>query len=61
MAAGRFFSDEFSTDMTESLVLNEAAVRAMGISSPIGKKITIGRQTYVCNWNNKGFSSDFPS
>ena len=32
MAAGRFFSDEFSTDRTEALVLNEAAVRAMGIS-----------------------------
>jgi len=47
MSAGRFFSDEFSTDRTEALVLNEAAVRAMGISSPIGKKITIGRQTYV--------------
>jgi len=47
MAAGRFFSDEFSTDITESLVLNEAAVRAMGISSPIGEKITIGRQTYL--------------
>jgi ABC-type antimicrobial peptide transport system permease subunit len=47
MAAGRFFSEEFSTDMTESLVLNEAAVRAMGRSSPIGEKITIGRQTYV--------------
>jgi hypothetical protein len=47
MAAGRFFSDEFSTDMTESLVLNEAAVRAMGISSPVGKKITIGSRTYI--------------
>jgi len=47
MTAGRFFSDEFSTDMTESLVLNEAAVRAMGISSPVGKKITIGSRTYI--------------
>jgi ABC-type antimicrobial peptide transport system permease subunit len=46
MSSGRFFSDEFSTDRTEALVLNEAAVRAMGISSPIGKKITIGNRTY---------------
>ena len=55
MAAGRFFSDEFSTDRTESLVLNEAAVRAMGIYSPIGKKVTIGRQTY----NIIGIIKDF--
>jgi ABC-type antimicrobial peptide transport system permease subunit len=46
MGAGRFFSDEFPSDRTEALVLNEAAVRAMGIYSPIGKRVIIGRQTY---------------
>jgi len=55
MDAGRFFSDEFPTDRTESLVLNEAAVRAMGISSPIGKKLTIEGQTY----NVIGIIKDF--
>jgi ABC-type antimicrobial peptide transport system permease subunit len=47
MAEGRFFSDEFSTDRREALVLNETAVRAMGIISPLGKKMTIGDQTYT--------------
>jgi len=47
MAEGRFFSDEISTDRTEALVLNETAVRAMNIGSPLGKKMTIGRQTYT--------------
>ena len=46
MASGRFFSDEFPTDRREAVVLNETAVRAMGISSPVGKKMTIGRRTY---------------
>ena len=46
MAAGRFFSDEFTSDRTEALVLNEAAVRAMGMYSPIGKRVIIGQQTY---------------
>jgi len=55
MALGRFYTDEFSTDRTEALVLNEAAVRAMGISSPLGKKVTIGRQTY----NVIGIIKDF--
>jgi putative ABC transport system permease protein len=47
MAEGRFFSDEFSTDRTEALVLNETAVRAMGITCPLSKKMTIERQTYT--------------
>ena len=55
MAAGRFFSDEFPSDRTEALVLNEAAVRAMGIYSPLGKKVTIGEKTY----NVIGIIKDF--
>ena len=34
---GRFFSTEFSTDATEAWVINEAAVREMGMDSPVGK------------------------
>ena len=37
MAQGRFFSKEFPTD-NKSFVLNEAAIKAMGIESPIGKR-----------------------
>lgn len=36
MAEGRFFSEEFSTD-DQVFVLNEAAVEAMGMESPVGK------------------------
>jgi len=38
MVAGRSFSDAYSTDST-AIVLNEAAVRAMGLTNPIGKEI----------------------
>lgn len=37
MAAGRFFSPEHQTD-NQAVVLNEAAVRAMGLESPVGKR-----------------------
>ena len=37
MAQGRFFSEELSTDAREGVVLNEAAVQALGIADPIGK------------------------
>lgn len=46
LAEGRFFSSELPTDATESLVLNETAVREMGMTSPLGKKVTIGGETY---------------
>jgi ABC-type antimicrobial peptide transport system permease subunit len=36
MKEGRFFSKEFSTD-ENALVINEAAVRALGMKDPIGK------------------------
>lgn len=38
MAEGRFFSEAFSTDAQEGIVLNEAAIKAMGMESPIGKR-----------------------
>ena len=38
--AGRSFSKAFSTDSRHYL-LNEAAVKAMGLESPIGKQITV--------------------
>lgn len=41
MAAGRFFSREFATDASQALVLNETAVRAMGMTDPVGQKIVV--------------------
>ena len=38
MAEGRFFSREFPSDPKDSMVVNEAAVRAMNMDSPVGKK-----------------------
>ena len=38
MAEGRFFSEEFSSDREDSMVVNESAVRIMNMDSPIGKK-----------------------
>lgn len=55
MSEGRFFSFDFPTDRTESLVLNETAARAMGMNSAIGKRVKIGEQ----NYNVIGVVNDF--
>ncbi|WP_353718506.1 ABC transporter permease [Dyadobacter sp. 676] len=41
MIAGRSFSKDFGSD-TASVVLNETAIRRMGITDPVGKQIMIG-------------------
>ncbi len=46
MHEGRFYSDHFPTDKTSAFVLNQAAVEAMGLQSPIGQEITL--------WGRKG-------
>ena len=40
MAQGRFFSKEYSTDVAEAFVVNEAALKAMGIKNPINKNMS---------------------
>ena len=39
---GRNFSRDYRTDPTEAVILNEAAVRALGWSDPIGKQFRMG-------------------
>jgi ABC-type antimicrobial peptide transport system permease subunit len=39
MAEGRFYSREFSTD-TSNFVVNETAVKMMGLTAPIGKRLS---------------------
>ncbi len=39
MAEGRFFSKDFLADNKGAVVINEAAVRAMGMEDPIGKRL----------------------
>ena len=38
MAEGRFLSREFPSDRADGMVVNEAAVKAMNMDSPVGKK-----------------------
>jgi len=44
MAAGRSFSKAFTTDAAEGFIVNEAAVKAMGLESAVGKKFSLGDQ-----------------
>jgi putative ABC transport system permease protein len=46
MVDGRFFSDEFPEDQTESAVINETALKTMGLNSPIGKRLTIWNRNF---------------
>ncbi|MFC2146121.1 ABC transporter permease [Acidobacteriota bacterium] len=41
---GRDFSREHPVDATEAFVVNESAVRFMGMGDPIGKRITLSRR-----------------
>ncbi|MFQ6104843.1 MAG: ABC transporter permease [Candidatus Glassbacteria bacterium] len=41
LVAGRNFSREIASDTTESVIINETAVRAFGWDDPIGKTITM--------------------
>ncbi|RKX26602.1 MAG: hypothetical protein DRP45_03125 [Candidatus Zixiibacteriota bacterium] len=40
MAQGRFYSEEYATDASDGIVLNEEAVQLMGIDDPIGKRFS---------------------
>jgi ABC-type antimicrobial peptide transport system, permease component len=39
LVEGRYFSKEFGSDLTQSRILNETAVRKLGIVNPVGQKI----------------------
>ena len=41
MAEGRFFSKDFPGDLGQAWVINEAAVKAMGMVRPLGQKISM--------------------
>ena len=55
---GRDFSEEYPTDATESYMVNESAVRFMGIMDPLGKRVSLaGREGRIIgvvkNFNHK--------
>jgi putative ABC transport system permease protein len=39
LVQGRFFSKNFSNDSTQSILLNESAVKVIGLKNTIGKKV----------------------
>jgi len=41
IAQGRDFSEDYPTDATEAYIVNESAVRFMGMTDPIGKRVTL--------------------
>ena len=43
---GRSFSKEFPTDATEGIMVNEESVKAMGMESPIGKRLSLGDNNF---------------
>ncbi|HUW91642.1 MAG TPA: ABC transporter permease [Bacteroidales bacterium] len=58
---GREFSQDFGSDLKQSVMLNETAVKELGITDPIGK--LIGNQTIigiVKNFNLHSIHSDIP-
>jgi len=58
---GRDFSRDFSSDLTQSTILNEMAVKELGIVDPVGKKL--GGSTIigiVKDFNLHSFHTDIP-
>lgn len=51
MASGRSFSKNYSMDKTDAVIVNEAAVAAMGMQDPIGKWFALEGDT---DWGMKG-------
>jgi putative ABC transport system permease protein len=45
LVEGRYFSKEFGSDLTRSLIINETAVKKLGIVNPVGQKF--GSRTII--------------
>ena len=61
LTEGRYFSTDYGSDLANSCILNEMAVKALGIKDPIGKKIN--NQTIVGVVNDfhlHSFRSEIP-
>jgi len=46
MLEGRFFSDDYPSDVAESAVINETAKKTMDLRSPIGKRLTVWKRDF---------------
>ena len=59
IAEGRFYSKEFSSD-SSAIVLNEAAVKQLGLKKPIGEKLySIIRDNKIATYTIIGVVKDF--
>jgi putative ABC transport system permease protein len=47
MAAGRNFSDDVATDLRGAMIVNEALVRQMGWTNPLGKRMGLRGRTVI--------------
>jgi putative ABC transport system permease protein len=47
MAQGRFYLNEYASDSTEAVVVNEKALQIMGMDDPIGKRLTWSGRDYT--------------
>lgn len=57
---GRYFSEEFGSDLTQSVILNESAVRQLGIPDPVGKSIGLTIIGVVKDFNLHSIHTDIP-
>jgi putative ABC transport system permease protein len=46
MADGRFYSQEYSRDASESIIVNETAIRKIGLENPVGKPFFFDRRYF---------------
>jgi len=44
---GRNFSNDFASDSTQAYIVNETAVRAMGLKDPVGRRFAVGNDIGV--------------
>ena len=64
MKEGRFFSKDFTTDMSDAFVINAAAEKAMNLKDPINKKLTtwFGRKGkivgVISNFNTESLKNE---
>ena len=56
---GRNFSKEYSTDVSQAYILNEEAIKEMGIQDPVGKQFSYGKRkgTIIGILKNANFRS----
>lgn len=59
LAEGRFFNEEYRTDSTQAVLVNEAMVQRMGWSDPIGRRVQMGTNDTLPMLQVVGVVKDF--